>query len=97
MSDNLLEKVYDKMQELVEDVNDLKVISAKQQINLELHMKRSDMLEAEVKILENHLERRFEPIEEHIKSVGRWLRVGGVAITLASSTATIVELIRLFK
>lgn len=46
MSDDLLEKIYSKVEKISEDVGELKINSALHEETLKTHMKRSDTLES---------------------------------------------------
>jgi len=89
----LLDKIYNKVEKLVEQLNDLNITVAKQEINLKDHMRRSDLLEEEVKLLDN----RITPIEDHVKFVGSVTKVCGTLFASASAITAVVELIRFFK
>jgi predicted nuclease with TOPRIM domain len=90
---SLLEKIYDKLERLVEEVNQLNIITARQEVHLEEHMKRSDLLEKEVHLLEE----RIVPLEDHIKFSTKLLKLISFGVGLTSVIVSVAELIRLFK
>lgn len=60
---NLADKILELLTSIKDDITELKITSAKQEVNVSEHMKRTTLIEEEQKL---HRE-RFIPIEDHIK------------------------------
>lgn len=63
MSDDLLQKIYSKVEKISDDVGELKINSALHEETLQTHMKRSDTLEA---MYTDMKEKDIEPIKADI-------------------------------
>ncbi len=89
MSDELLKKIDQKLDKVMDEVTEIKIIQAKHDINLELHMKRSDQLET----LYLHLkEQEIEPIKADIGLAKGAIKGLGVMGFLASLATAILKL-----
>ena len=78
MSDDLISKIYIKVEEIAKDVVDIKINQArheeiliKQEDNLKYHIKRTDLLEDSRKDDKNDNEVQFLEIKEEIKPLQR--------------------------
>jgi hypothetical protein len=88
MSDELIPKIFEKLEKISEDMGDLKVTSAKQQISLDEHIKRSNMLED----LVNHLdENKIQPIEKDLNQIKGIYKFIVFLSVLATIALTLVE------
>jgi len=63
--DELLRSIDAKLDKVVDKVTSLEITSAKQELNLEEHMKRSDTLEA----MHNQLKEEVEPIKASVNKI----------------------------
>lgn len=90
MSDNLLEKLYDKQDKMSEDLTEVKVILAKQEENIRIHIHRTNLLEENTEMLRASM----KPLEAHVNMVGGALKFLGVLGIFASITKAIIEVIR---
>jgi hypothetical protein len=70
-----IDKKLDKIQE---DISDIKVIMARNTESLEIHIKRSDLLEA-----------KMQPVEQHVAMIQGAMKL----ISVMAATAAIVEAI----
>lgn len=82
-----------KLDKIAEDITDIKVTSAKQEVNLEnlteqvrIHVKRTDLLELEIK-----------PIKEHVALINACLKILGLTALLAGLGWNVIELLRYFR
>lgn len=85
MSDDLLNKIFIKVEKISEDVGELKVTSAKQQVSLDLHVKRSNMLEDLVTHID---ESKVQPLQaemSQIKGIYKFIAFLSVLATIALS------------
>lgn len=89
-------------------VNDLVVITAKQEENVKEHMRRSDNLERKQDRTEQEnikrdelLSQRLAPIENHVKWVGTTFKVmgviGGIAVTAFTLLKLYLEITKLLQ
>lgn len=85
MSDERLKRIEDKVDKIVDQIGYVNVTLAKQHISLELHIKRTNLLEA-----------KLDPIEKHvtmIQGITKFVaQVAAVAAALAAIIAAIVAL-----
>ena len=61
------QRLHDKLDKLVEDVNSVKVELVKQHATLEYHIKRTDLLEDSNKILKDECAVAFTELREAVK------------------------------
>lgn len=81
MSDDLIPKIFEKVEKISEDVVQIKIIAAKHDENLREHMRRTETLED----LYAHLdEDKIAPLQEHVsmmkgiyKFIGMLIGIGG--------------------
>lgn len=64
--DKILSKIFDKIDKISDDIGELKVTSAKQQVSLDVHIKRSDSLE---KIVQHLDEQKIAPLENEMNQI----------------------------
>lgn len=68
--DDRLERIESKLDKVVDEIGEIKETTAKQQVSLDYHIKRTDLLE-----------KKLEPVEEHVQLVSSVFKViGGLAI-----------------
>jgi hypothetical protein len=73
----LLKKLYDKQEKISENISDIKVTLGKQEENIAHHIKRTDLLEENIKLLKDEL----TPVKEHVNRVEGALKLlGGVGV-----------------
>jgi len=88
-----LERVYDRQHEMAKDINDIKIVLAKQEENLRHHIYRTDLAEQNIELLRKQL----EPVESHVKILQGLLKIfGGLAI-LAGLTVSVLKIIQHFS
>lgn len=76
--DTRLIRIEDKIDKVMEHVSSLDITSAKQQISLDYHIKRTDILENDIKPIKKHVER----IHGALKFIGLVALLGGVVETV---------------
>ena len=77
MSSNLLERILDRIDNLVNEMSEIKVILAKQEAAIEEHIYRTNLLEESVEALRKEV----EPVKKHVTYVEIALKlVGGIAV-----------------
>lgn len=62
---DILGKIYNKVEKISDDMGELKVTSAKQQVSLDEHVRRTDLLEKQTEILFSEI----KPLKEHVIQV----------------------------
>lgn len=85
-----LHLLLNKLDEIRDEITELKIITAKQEENLKIHMKRSDNLEEYMK----HLEARVAPIEKHVTVLEGIAKIFGFIAIAVSIVAGVVETIK---
>lgn len=78
MSENKIESKIDKLQE---DVSEIKTHLAVYNSQLEIHIKRSDLLE-----------QKLEPVEKHVNMVNGALKLIGVLATIAAIIEVAIQI-----
>lgn len=66
MSDEILKSIHEKVDKIADDMVDIKITQAKQQVSLDEHIKRSNMLE---ELFLDMKEKDIEPIQENINQL----------------------------
>lgn len=75
---DLLVSLHDKFDELKDEISEIKVTMAKQEVNLQLHMKRSDTIERE----HNFFKTEVRPALEAYKFVAFLFKIVVPVITV---------------
>lgn len=88
MSEDILNKIYDKVDKISEDVGMLKVTSAIHEETLKHHVKRSDTLEA---MYTDMKEKDIEPIKADIN------KFKGVFVFLSGASAVVSLVFAILK
>lgn len=96
MSDELINKIYTKVEEIAKDVVDIKINQArheeiliKQEENLKYHIKRTDLLQDALKDDRNDSDVQFLEIKEEIKPLQKVYTYGQGFLKLISVLAAI--------
>lgn len=77
-----LERIENKIDKIVEDISEIKTITAKQQVSLDYHIKRTDLLEE-----------KLEPVESHVKLISAFFKIiGGIAV-IAGIVSVIIQVL----
>lgn len=66
MSDDLIKIIHEYVKEIKKDISEIKVIAGKQQVGLDLHIKRSDLLEELVQHLD---EQKIQPLQDSVSQI----------------------------
>ena len=86
-----IEKVDTKVDNIKEDMSDVKIVQAQQHEQLTIHVKRSDSLEKYV----THLEEQIAPLKRKSDNLEGVFKFFGIFAGAMASLAGIAELIRL--
>lgn len=86
-SDDLLKLIHERQQEIQSDIQDIKVDIAKNTVDLEHHIKRTELNEVAIEILKE----RIVPIEAVHYG---WKGVGKTITLIASVAAIVVAIIK---
>lgn len=87
MSD--LEKIYKKQEEMAQDISEIKVILGKQEVNIDYHIKRTNLLEESVTLLRGDL----KPVEDHVKFMQGGLKLVGLIALGLSIVVSVFKII----
>jgi hypothetical protein len=80
MDENKLDKVVEKIDEIRDDIADIK-------IDLARHILRTDLAEENIKILRNEL----KPVERHVEHMSGGLKLLSVLIVIAAVVKLFIE------
>ena len=68
--DDRLERIENKLDKVVDQIGEINETTAKQQVSLEYHIKRTDLLE-----------KKLEPVEAHVSLVSALFKIiAGIAV-----------------
>lgn len=68
--DDRLERIENKLDKVVDQIGEINETTTKQQVSLDYHIKRTDLLE-----------KKLEPVEEHVQLVSALFKIiGGLAV-----------------
>lgn len=90
-NDDLLNKIYNKVEKISEDIGELKVTSASHEVTLQTHVKRSDTLEALYKDMQ---EKEIDPIKKDLNQIKG---ASKVIMGLGTVISLILGILKLFS
>jgi DNA repair ATPase RecN len=70
-------KFEEKLDKVQEDVNEIKIILARNTASLEEHMKRTAIAEQRIEMVQEHMSEQIAPIRAHVTMVNTALKVLG--------------------
>lgn len=76
--EQFLQLILDKLNSIDDRLNKIEETSARHDENLKEHMKRSDLLEKNLNLIESDLDEKIEPIQKHINYVEGFFKLLGV-------------------
>jgi len=80
--DDKLERIENKLDKVVDQIGEINATTAKQQVSLDYHIKRTDLLEEKLK-----------PVEDHVALVGSFFRlIGGLSVVSLIVAAVVAVL-----
>lgn len=80
--DDRLERIENKLDKVVDEIGEIKETTAKQQVSLDYHIKRTDLLE-----------KKLEPVEEHVHLVSSMFKIMGGLAVIAGIVSVILEIL----
>lgn len=86
MSDDKLHRIEEKVDKVVDSIARIDVTLAAQHESLKYHIKRTDMLETDIK-----------PLEAHVHAVQGILKMVGLVSVMAGVVAAMVEVLTYFR
>lgn len=89
MSDELLKKISDQQDKLIENVNEIKIIQARQEVILKEHIRRTELLEE----AQNNTNEELEPIKSDILQLRGALKLFGLLSVLVAIAVGIKSLL----
>ena len=81
-----MEKISGKVDIILEKINEINVTLAQQHESLKYHIKRTDLIEEDIK-----------PIKAHVAAVKMVMQLVGVAAALGATTEGVVSLLEYLK
>jgi hypothetical protein len=94
MNTDLLEKLYEKQERMAEDLADIKVILAKQEENLKIHIYRTDLAEENIALLRQEV----KPVIAHVAGLKKAIEISLKTLgALSVLVAIIVGFINIAK
>ena len=90
---NQQDHILNAVSVIKEDISEIKVIQARHEENLKLHMKRSDMIEEQVVIYKQELEQKIQKQEEQIQPVADHVKNVKFLIKLVAGFGTLIAII----
>lgn len=97
VSDEILKMISDKVDKLdskidtiISDITEIKVTSARHEVNLQMHMKRSDAAETGINMLKDEL----VPIKKHVNAVDVVVKLIAFASTVIGTILGFLKLIK---
>jgi len=85
----LLEKLYEKHSEVVDEIKEVKVILARQDLQLAEHIRRTELLEEGLELVRNDI----KPLQKHIDYINGGLKLLGLLSLIAGIAVSIVQLL----
>lgn len=93
------QRLHDKLDKIIEDVSEMKVVQGKQQVTLDHHVYRCDLLEESNELLKQsselaitELKKEIEPIKKaYFASLGA-LKILGILLTVAGIVIGILKI-----
>jgi hypothetical protein len=89
MSDKLIQKIAAQLDKVAEDISEMKVIQAKQEVSLSDHIRRTELLEEGQEKVFSEL----KPIQRHVDQVSGALKFVGLLSLVIGIIAGIIAII----
>lgn len=86
-TNDIIERVLNKIDSLDDKLASIDKTLAKQETNLELHMKRSDHLETLIELQS----KRLEPVERHVSNVTFLIKIVAGLIAIGGTIVGIIQ------
>jgi len=86
---SIADKLYEKVEKISEDIGEMKVTLAKQESNIDHHIKRTDLAEESIGLLRQDL----EPIKLHVRKIKFTAEILGYVAAIASFVAIVIGII----
>ena len=80
--DDRLERIETKLDKVVDQIGEINETTAKQQVSLDYHIKRTDLLE-----------KKLEPVEAHVNLISSLFKIVASIAVLAGIVATILQIV----
>lgn len=80
--DDRLERIENKLDKVVDQIGEIKETTAKQQVSLDYHIKRTDLLEE-----------KLEPVEKHVELISALFKIIGGLAVIAGIVSVIFQIL----
>jgi hypothetical protein len=94
------QRINDKLDKIIEDISDIKVESGKMRADWEYHVKRTDIAERHISLLEKAQQENFNKIQADLEPLKSFrdrmlgaLKLGTVILTTAGTVIAIIRFI----
>lgn len=87
------QKVHDKLDKIIEDITDIKVVQGKQQVTLDHHVYRCDLLEEGQKMLKEELSKEIAPLKNFRERMIGAVKWTGLVLAVATVILTALKLV----
>jgi len=81
--DDRLERIENKLDKVVDNISEINATTAKQQVSLDYHIKRTDLLE-----------KKLEPVEEHVALMSSVFKIVAGLTLVAGLVQVILQIIQ---
>lgn len=85
---DLVERILDKLDEMSDEITEIKITLVEQHGSLKEHMRRSDALETQL----NSVKKDIQPVQKHIAMVETGIKALGLLSLLVGIIASIVKM-----
>ena len=87
--EQFLQLILDRLNSIDDRLNKIEETSARHDENLKEHMKRSDLLEKNLSLIESELDEQMKPIQTHINYVEGFFKLLGVIALVVGIYSTL--------
>ena len=84
-----LERIYDKQEQMADDISEIKVVLARQEENIKLHIYRTEIAEKNLELLKNG----FKTVNSHVKMVQGAFKALGILSLLVGIAVGVARLL----
>lgn len=91
-NDELISRLMDNQENIQKELSGINQILVKQESNLELHMRRSDALEARIE----QVDADVRPIKKHVQTLNNVAKLFGVFSAVVAMGAGLIRIVQFF-
>ncbi len=87
------QRLHDKLDKILDEIGEIKVTIAKQQVGLDEHMRRTAINEESLDLLRQE----FQPVKQHVLAVNVLAKVGAGLSVLVGVVAGVIKIVEFFR